>query len=318
MKVGGRDMRFIFKFLVFSFLFFNPLFVGADITTGLNNHWPYDEGTGLTTSDVINSRNGSLQNMDSSNWVTGKIGDYALDFNGSDELVSVTDHDDFTVQHDMTWAMWIKPDNQPNDKNALVSTYSGGNGFIYALQDGASKRQQVYINGNWKGNSTTAIVEDGSWQHIAFVKKDTVGYFYYNGVLDGTVTGLNTNNANGSTLYLASNNSTYDFDGVIDDVRLYHTALNGDDILELYNFTGSGVGGGGFISYPVMYNNLMENIQEWTCDVDTGVCTVTATTSVEFLPVDNTNLNGFGLVGTFLLTVLSVYWLLLTFKRRNG
>ena len=47
--------------------------------------WKFEEGSGSTAYDSAGSNTGYLYNMDSSDWVTGQVGNYALDFDGSNE-----------------------------------------------------------------------------------------------------------------------------------------------------------------------------------------------------------------------------------------
>jgi len=66
--------------------------------SGMVSWWRLDDGTGTVASDVLNNNPGTLNNMDNSDWVDGKIGK-ALSFDGSNEYVSVPDNNnlDLTV-----------------------------------------------------------------------------------------------------------------------------------------------------------------------------------------------------------------------------
>ena len=79
---------------------------GADIETGLVGHWAFDDGSGTTALDSTGNSNGTL--WGDPQWVTGKIGDWALEFDAVEDYVSVGHvavHDDFDVE--LTVAGWI-------------------------------------------------------------------------------------------------------------------------------------------------------------------------------------------------------------------
>ena len=84
--------------------------VNADVETGLVGHWTFDDGPGAATAlDSTGNSNGTL--WGDPQWVTGKMGDWALEFDGVEDHVivgHVAAHDDFGVE--LTVAGWIKPD----------------------------------------------------------------------------------------------------------------------------------------------------------------------------------------------------------------
>jgi hypothetical protein len=64
----------------------------GDLATGLGNYWPFEEGTGTIAHDVISGQNGTLTNFDfnaADGWRPGKIGNYALQFDGVNDYVNL-------------------------------------------------------------------------------------------------------------------------------------------------------------------------------------------------------------------------------------
>jgi hypothetical protein len=76
----------------------------------------------------------------------------------------------------------------------------------------------------------------GTWGHYSVVYNGTHVRIYRNGVYEGqqATTGA-ANFSNGFIIGNWSSSATYQFDGNIDDIRIYATALSDKDILDLYN-----------------------------------------------------------------------------------
>lgn len=81
---------------------------------------------------------------------------------------------------------------------------------------------------------TASGVLDGDWHHVAAIRSgDTFSLF-----IDGSLADMDKDNLgsvnNSRDLHLGTNNSqTSNFDGLLDEVRLYDRALTSDDVLEL-------------------------------------------------------------------------------------
>ena len=73
-------------------------------TTGPIAHWKLDDGVGTTAIDSEGGHDGTLTNGPV--WVAGQL-DGALDFDGSNDLVSIPHHAIFT-QVPMTVSAWFK------------------------------------------------------------------------------------------------------------------------------------------------------------------------------------------------------------------
>ena len=86
-----RDKLMPMKWIVLAMFLicFCPSFVRADIVSGLVGWWKFDEGSGTSAYDSSGSGNtGTLGN--SPTWGGGKIGPYALSFNGANQSVTTS------------------------------------------------------------------------------------------------------------------------------------------------------------------------------------------------------------------------------------
>ena len=97
-------MQSFFSILTFLMI----MFVGIGTVSAYQmSHWKFDEGSGSTASDPSGGNDGTLTGAPGPIWTTGKIGPYALDFDGVDDWVDIGDlHVDY-----LTFSSWFKPND---------------------------------------------------------------------------------------------------------------------------------------------------------------------------------------------------------------
>ena len=156
----------------------------------------------------------------------------ATDISGADQAI--------------TYAAWIKPEDNTSDTMHIISKYDNVNGsrqysLIHAT---AANRFQCNISsdGNTYSSASgeTPIDYDGSWMHVACVYDDTDIRLYVNGTLDEN--GIYNPAAFTAGIYAgneefrvgAEDDDNY-FDGLIDEVIVFNRALEASEILEMYN-----------------------------------------------------------------------------------
>ena len=218
----------------------------------LVGYWQFNETAGTAAPDAsIYSHDGTLMNMDDSDWVAGNTGN-ALDFDGIDDSVQIS-NDGTLNPNTNSWStsFWLQSGTASQSTmivskrlNAAPSTqYSIGlsSGNSYSWTAGKKLtflfREAVGIE---KGGYTTADIDISNWTHVCVVldrSSETVDV-YINGVLtpvtmdhDGAMPTINT----ASPLYIGGNPdvSTSYFQGQIDDVRVYNEALSQEAIQAL-------------------------------------------------------------------------------------
>jgi len=201
------------------------------------SHWRFDEGSGTTAYDSAGNNNGTLYGDPC--WVAGKIGDYALSFDGVNDYVDVPDDEslNFGSTTDFTALAWIKTSN-PNRGDivcteALKAKWWGI--YIY------NNRLSSHIDDDLNPVSSTddgAAINDGQWHHIA-VTFDRDGFMkrYVDGASYGTADDISSvgNISNDGSLYIGCRRTSKDlFNGTIDDARIYDRTLSADEIQQLY------------------------------------------------------------------------------------
>jgi len=171
------------------------------------------------------------------------VTDYALNFDGTNDYVSIPD-DPFSNSNTFTIQAWLKPE-AAND--------GAYHGFV-GLQDGKRKPSLwVSTDGNlhydsYKGTVRySGIISDGNnrfftageWVHVGWTNDGSNYKFYKNGNLVATETAPDTFHAPDSQGYQIGKVDNY-FEGQIDEVAIWDVALSSVDISDLYN-SGKGI-----------------------------------------------------------------------------
>jgi hypothetical protein len=218
---------------------------GSCMTEGLVGYWDFEDGNGDLTEDKSgNGNDGTLYNNPS--WDTGtiplsggKTGGGALGFDGSDDYVEalVLTPDYVTVE------AWINMNgisaiDYPRVVSNLKYEVDAWKGFeIYQLINSKEIRVQINVGGSWYC-ILLGTPNLGEWAHVAFTSDGSNLYTYFNGVAAAptAVAGAITYHSSPDKTYIGKNpNIGADFNGRIDEVRIYDRALSETEIRYHYN-----------------------------------------------------------------------------------
>jgi len=166
-------------------------------------------------------------------WVTGKCGQ-ALSFNGLNNYVEVLNNNSLNTVNAITLEAWI---NLAAYDSSLVSHILRKNN-AYTFGVGATGKIGFYrynggaANGSWTIGATT--IPSNQWHQVVAVYDSVTGAkVYLDGVLDGTLptlTGTIDSSTNNLWIGMMQGVSLYQFNGVIDEVRIYSRALSAAEI----------------------------------------------------------------------------------------
>ena len=216
----------------------------VNLTQGLVGHWTFDQTSGTQATDATGSHNGTLTNFPTNNsqWVTGQVGN-ALDFDGSNDRVVVSDTPELDITDQITLAAWINVDSF-SDWEGIIT--KGTSNIPYAMDlraDGSLSFTANYSitggvgTGEWLSNTKLTT---NQWHHVAITYDGDAIRFYIDGQLDTNVVSLDLTFATTSqSLVLGADLTGSHFDGSIDDARVYNRALSQADITELLQYQGS-------------------------------------------------------------------------------
>lgn len=189
---------------------------------GLMLYWKLDETTGSSAADSSGlGRNGTV--VGTASWTTGKVNN-AIQFNGTNH-VEVTSL--LGTPKNITITGWGNLTAADSGGAELISI---GDYFAIRMNEGSSTRAFFYNGSSWVGPSIAQTYT--GWHHFAAVFNDDadVCKLYVDGnevaSYSTTVTlgwtGLGTKTVIGCH---GNNQTTFDFSGKIDDVRVYSRAL---------------------------------------------------------------------------------------------
>jgi prepilin-type N-terminal cleavage/methylation domain-containing protein len=166
-------------------------------------------------------------------------GAYAFTFDANS---SVTIPNSASVNTDLqTFSIWINPNDWTSPTaSALISKRDADQkGFFMAYI--VSTNTLAFDCGSTSQRWATGYVPPlATWTHITFTcSLDGTVVFYLNGVKQGTRTGANRSTISTSAQLRIGRDSNdslrYNFNGSIDDVRLYNRVLNDSEVQLLYN-----------------------------------------------------------------------------------
>lgn len=239
--------------IIFIFLFSSNAF--ADITTGLQLWYTFDEGTGTTANDSSgNSNTGAESNT---TYVTGKIGPFALSFNGTSSSVSTSQSSSIQFgTGNFSVSAWVFVNNTATMRtiNNWNGSGAGNQGWLIDINDTVGStnapgflRFKAGDGTNIIDNSVNASLPTAGWHDVTITvtRSSSTGVIYY---LDGAQVGTGqsdtalTGSVNQSTTsanigYLFTGTGPF-FNGNIDEVREYNRALSSADVLQLFQYTG--------------------------------------------------------------------------------
>lgn len=211
----------------------------ADLNSGLVGYWALDEASGTVAVDSSgNGNNGSLFNGPSH--VEGKLGK-ALNFDGIDDRV---DAGTFSVAGDkLTLCAWVNAKEIGADQRIIAKatgTALAEQSWLLEVEGVSPYRVGIRVNG---GGSTSRLLggslELNTWVHVAGVYDGTTLRVFKNGVEVANQAKSGTLPVGTAPVWIGDNPtvSGRQFNGSIDDVRVYNRALSTAEIQTLYSLT---------------------------------------------------------------------------------
>ena len=198
-------------------------------TTGLVAAYGFDEGSGTTVTDA--SGNGNTGTITNATWAaTGKYGK-ALQFNGTNALVSIPSAASLQLSTGMTLEAWVNPSTVNSAWRDVI--YKGNDNFyLEATSDHSSHPDAGMIaGGSYADAFGTAALTANTWSYLTETYDGSTLRLYVNGtqVASTAHTGAIASSTNplqigGDSLY------GQNFAGLIDEVRIYNVALTAAQI----------------------------------------------------------------------------------------
>ncbi len=195
------------------------------------SYWRLGESSGTTAADSAGTNTGTITGgvtLGAIGALTGS-GDTntAMTFDGSTGYVSVPSNTNLNIRNDFTVEAWAKP-GVLNWQERVV-THKGGYQYKLGLNATNQWHATVYIGGvGYDVADTTGSPAVGRWDHLVLTRSGSTVILYVNGVSVATTTVSGLIDTSTSILAIGRKGSTANsyFNGDIDEVAIYNTALS--------------------------------------------------------------------------------------------
>ncbi len=199
---------------------------------GLVSWWP-GEGNAV---DIVSGNNGTLEG--GVTFTNGEVGQ-AFDFDGSSGYVEVGDLADLDMSNSFSLECWIYPTGPGSGGGAGGTIISKEDEYEVArFSDGSIQWAFASSSPGWTWIDSGAITPLNQWSHVAVVYSNGLVNTYLNGVLANTYNGTGAiGNVGAPNDFRIGGRSWYSqfFQGLIDEVSIYDSALSANDILAIYS-----------------------------------------------------------------------------------
>lgn len=203
----------------------------TDLSNGLVAYYSFGEGAYDSSG---NNNHGTLYGNAKS--ATGKIGQ-AASFDGVDDSVQVPHSSSLDITNKITLAAWIYPKDKTDGKIIAKDDPADWGCYVLQIQD-EKLSLQLDING-WVKTETSAL-SINQWSHVVGTYDGSHLRIYVNDQLKnsyyktGVIKSRNINLGIGSR---ANDVGTqFDFNGLIDEARIYNRALSSTEVQDLYEY----------------------------------------------------------------------------------
>jgi len=223
-------------------LLFCGLVLGAipagEAQADLVGWWRFDEGTGTVASDSSGKGNNGTFNGNPQ-WVAGHFGG-ALEFDGSGDWLDCGTGQSLRLGGAVTMTVWVKINAQNRDQKVGGNQNGSNGGYKMTVYSNNIAEFEIRTAANASTlNRAVAggtALQVGEWYHVAGVYSQQDGYIrtYVNGVLDRELATTAVMGVSPGPMRIGCepyNTGANQFNGTMDDIRVYSTALTVGEIL---------------------------------------------------------------------------------------
>jgi hypothetical protein len=214
--------------------------VNGSLTEGLVGWWKFDETEGNIAYDSSgNGNDGNLTNGPA--WVEGKIG-RALSFDGVDDYVNLGNKQEITLTKNMSLSIWLKPTAFGMRRNPYNKAWGGTGTFTLEVDGtlnyfyGITGGDTGTINVSYAAYNPTQLLLLNEWVHVILVRNlDSMKVScFVRGILSSESTALFAEAVAGSGNASFGSGYENNFEGLLDDIRIYDRALSAVEVKALY------------------------------------------------------------------------------------
>jgi hypothetical protein len=165
---------------------------------------------------------------------------WGASFDGSNDSFAFTGSADIQLDQTYTACSWFKvntlsPSTTPRGLITWGSAATGKGRGIYLMGSAVG----AFAYGGGANTNASTIISAGVWYHVAVTFNGSTTNVYINGGLDrtrsNTLPAMSYTKTHIGELYYSQSDTDRHFDGYIDELALFNTALSAEDITKIYN-----------------------------------------------------------------------------------
>jgi len=207
------------------------------------------------TSTVTNYLGGKIKDVSSNNnhgvvvganHLQGKIGRGQY-FDGTNDFIEIDDNDSLDFTTDFTLEAWVyRYTNSASEERIISKSETDGYDYWLQIESGGTVTcglRKSDSNNYYITSSSNIDVKTDEWLHLACAFNSTSGYSLYingaddNGTPTGTIGSARTSTRDLQIGRLGSSSTWYyNFNGIIDEVRVSNSKRTADEIRQAYQY----------------------------------------------------------------------------------
>ena len=227
---------------------------------GLVANYKFNQGTAggnnageTTLLDATGNHNGTLQNFglsgSTSNFIESTIPQVfgsgesnALNFDGTNDYVSVPDNNELDLTQNFTIEAWVYPTNNSDLPQYILikgnPDNGGSSGYNFLLVNDGGPKFRFQINTVGNGTWWDTPIAFNTWTHVAATYDGTTIKFYKNGAFEHSfnpASGGDVNTSNEPLTLGGAATGDNQFHGNLDEVRIWNVVRTDAEIASSYN-----------------------------------------------------------------------------------
>ena len=195
-------------------------------------YWRLGETSGTVAVDEVGRHDGTYTGVTLG--ATGAIsdGDTAASFGGADDRMVPADSAAFDVAN-LTIEAWVKTTG--TRLFSIVGRDAAERSFQFRKIQSGELHFIPFVGGVYYSVTSTTVVHDGNWHHVAATYDGAAAKVYVDGSLEATDSSMSGNLDAGVAPTIGVRSNDDYFIGDIDEVAYYGTALSATRIAAHYN-----------------------------------------------------------------------------------
>ena len=194
--------------------------------------YAFEDGSGTTVTDATTNGNDGTINGTGVWTTSGQNGD-ALEFNGTDTEVEITNDSSLDVTDALTVMAWIYPLSIDNEWAVVAAKHDAV--YYLAATSSGSSLPVFGAKAPWTDAFGSSALSVNTWVHIAGTFDGTNVRLFIDGVQDGIAARTADLSQETNNTYVGSSPYNEFFNGRIDDFRIYNRALSAAEIVTAMN-----------------------------------------------------------------------------------